>query len=144
MMLDGVMQGPGGREETRVPGSNKAVGWFPAVAPSVAGLLIWTIPPPQAEGIYDQSSLRPLITGPDEGVEKRLGADAGRLHDWMFDARTEADAEVLAQLYARTGAILMGPSSSDRTPGRPSPSRPVHRQPRSSTPAGRLASTSSP
>src|SRR5215471_7246376 len=29
-------------------------------------------------------------------------------HDWMFDARTEADAEVLDELYARTGAILMG------------------------------------
>jgi len=37
-----------------------------------------------------------------------LGDDAGRLHDWMFDARTDADAEVLDELYARTGAILVG------------------------------------
>jgi dihydrofolate reductase len=53
-------------------------------------------------------SLDGFITGPDEGVEKPLGDDAGRLHDWMFDARTDADAEVLDELYARTGAILMG------------------------------------
>jgi len=53
-------------------------------------------------------SLDGFITGPDEGVEKPLGDDAGWLHDWMFDARTEADAEVLDELYARTGAILMG------------------------------------
>jgi dihydrofolate reductase len=49
-----------------------------------------------------------FITGPDEGVAKPLGDDAGRLHDWMFDARTDADAKVLDELYARTGAILMG------------------------------------
>src|SRR5215813_14727628 len=53
-------------------------------------------------------SLDGFITGPDEGVEKPLGDDAGWLFDWMFDARTEADAEVLDELYARTGAILMG------------------------------------
>jgi dihydrofolate reductase len=53
-------------------------------------------------------SLDGFITGPDEGVEKPLGDDAGRLHDWMFAARTDADAEVLHEVYARTGAILMG------------------------------------
>ena len=53
-------------------------------------------------------SLDGFITGPDEGVQKPLGDDAGRLHDWTFDSRTEADAEVLDELYARTGAILMG------------------------------------
>ena len=49
-----------------------------------------------------------FITGPDEGMEKPLRDDAGRLHDWMCDARAGADAEVLDELYARTGAILMG------------------------------------
>jgi dihydrofolate reductase len=53
-------------------------------------------------------SLDGFITGPDEGVEKPLGHDAGRLHDWMFGGTTDADAEVLDELYARTGAILMG------------------------------------
>jgi len=49
-----------------------------------------------------------FITGPDEGVEKPLGDDDGRLHDWMFARKTNADAEVLDEVYARTGAILMG------------------------------------
>ncbi len=53
-------------------------------------------------------SLDGFITGPGEGVEKPLGDDDGRLHDWMFGAQTDADAEVLDELYARTGAILMG------------------------------------
>ena len=53
-------------------------------------------------------SLDGFITGPGEGVGKPLGEDAGRLHDWMFAAKTDADADVLGELYARTGAILMG------------------------------------
>jgi dihydrofolate reductase len=53
-------------------------------------------------------SLDGFITGPNEGVGNPLGDDAGRLHDWMFDAATDADAGVLAEAYARTGAILMG------------------------------------
>jgi dihydrofolate reductase len=53
-------------------------------------------------------SLDGFVTGPDEGVEHPLGEDRGRLHDWMFARRTDADAEVLDEVYARTGAILMG------------------------------------
>jgi dihydrofolate reductase len=53
-------------------------------------------------------SLDGFITGPGEGVGKPLGEDGGRLHDWMFAAETAADAEVVNELYARTGAIMMG------------------------------------
>src|SRR4029450_11190653 len=53
-------------------------------------------------------SLDGFVTGPNEGVGNPLGDDDGRLHDWMFDAKTEANAEVLEEVYARTGAILMG------------------------------------
>jgi dihydrofolate reductase len=53
-------------------------------------------------------SLDGFITGPGAGVGRPLGADDGRLHDWMFAAKTVADAEVVDELYARTGAILMG------------------------------------
>jgi dihydrofolate reductase len=67
-----------------------------------------------AEVYFDVSmSMDGFITGPDEGVAKPLGDDAGRLHDWMFDARTDADAEILDELYARTGAILMGRRTFD-------------------------------
>jgi hypothetical protein len=48
-------------------------------------------------------SMDGFITGPDEGVENSLGDDDGRLHDWMFAQRTDADAEVVDEVYARTG-----------------------------------------
>lgn len=53
-------------------------------------------------------SLDGFITGPNEGVGNPLGDDEDSLHAWMFGARTEADAEVLDELYATSGAILMG------------------------------------
>jgi dihydrofolate reductase len=53
-------------------------------------------------------SLDGFITGPNEDVGNPLGDDGGRLHDWMFDAKTDADAEVVDEVYATTGAILMG------------------------------------
>ena len=53
-------------------------------------------------------SLDGFITEPNEGVGNPLGDDPGRLHDWMFDAKTETDAAVLDEIYASTGAILIG------------------------------------
>jgi dihydrofolate reductase len=53
-------------------------------------------------------SLDGFITGPNEGVGNPLGDDDGTLHEWMFGAGVDADAKVLAELYATSGAILMG------------------------------------
>jgi dihydrofolate reductase len=53
-------------------------------------------------------SLDGFITGPNAGVGNPLGDDDGRLHDWMFAARTDADADVLDEVYATAGALLMG------------------------------------
>lgn len=54
-------------------------------------------------------SLDGFITDPKASVGTPLeGNDPGRLHDWMFDARTDADAEVVAELFASTGAVLIG------------------------------------
>ena len=36
-------------------------------------------------------SLDGFITGPNVGVGNGLGDNGERLHDWMFDAKTEAD-----------------------------------------------------
>ena len=36
------------------------------------------------------------------------GDDGDRLHDWMFDAKTETDAAIVDEKYASTGAVLMG------------------------------------
>ena len=54
-------------------------------------------------------SLDGFVTDPKAGVGTPLeGDDPGRLHDWMFDAKTEADAAIVEETYASTGAILMG------------------------------------
>jgi dihydrofolate reductase len=53
-------------------------------------------------------SLDGFITEPNEGAGNPLGDDPGRLHDWMFDAKTDTDAAVLAEIYASTGAVLIG------------------------------------
>jgi dihydrofolate reductase len=59
--------------------------------------------------VLDMSmSLDGFITGPSEGVGNPLGDDHGSLHDWMFSGGTADDREVLDELYATSGAILMG------------------------------------
>jgi dihydrofolate reductase len=61
------------------------------------------------EVVFDISmSLDGVITGPNEGIEHPLGEDDGRLHDWMFDRKTAADSEVHDEVYAPTGANIMG------------------------------------
>jgi dihydrofolate reductase len=58
--------------------------------------------------LHISMSLDGFITEPDEGGDDPLGDDPGRLHDWMFDAKTEADAAVLDEIRASTGAVLIG------------------------------------
>jgi len=53
-------------------------------------------------------SLDGFITEPNMPPGNALGDDPGRLHDWMFDRRTDADAEIRDALYARTGAVVIG------------------------------------
>lgn len=53
-------------------------------------------------------SLDGFVTGPNVGASNPLGDEGERLHDWMFSEKTEADAEILEEVYATTGAILLG------------------------------------
>ena len=54
-------------------------------------------------------SLDGFITDPEASVGTALeGHDPGRLHDWRFGAKTDVDDELVAELYASTGAILIG------------------------------------
>ena len=48
-------------------------------------------------------SLDGFITDPQEATE-----DPGRLHDWMFAAKTETDASIVDERYASTGAVIVG------------------------------------
>ena len=49
-----------------------------------------------------------FITGPNVRVGNGMGDDGDRLHDWMFDAKTETDAAIVDEKYASTGEVLMG------------------------------------
>ena len=50
-------------------------------------------------------SLDGFITDPSASVGTSFEEnDPGRLHDWMFDAKTDADAEVIAERDATPGA----------------------------------------
>ena len=53
-------------------------------------------------------SLDGFITDPTAAIGNAPSEDPGRLHDWMFDAKTEADAAIVDDIYASTGAVLIG------------------------------------
>jgi dihydrofolate reductase len=58
-------------------------------------------------------SLDGYITGPNVGIGNGLGDNGERLHDWMFDQKTEADAAISDELYATTGAVVLGKGMFD-------------------------------
>jgi dihydrofolate reductase len=54
-------------------------------------------------------SLDGFITDPNASVGTPLeGNDPGRLHDWKFDAKTDTDEAIVDEIYASTGAVLIG------------------------------------
>ncbi|MCA9884762.1 MAG: dihydrofolate reductase family protein [Anaerolineae bacterium] len=53
-------------------------------------------------------SLDGFITGPNVRIGNGMGDDGDRLHDWMFDAKTETDAKIVAEKNALTGAVIIG------------------------------------
>jgi dihydrofolate reductase len=58
-------------------------------------------------------SLDGCITGPNVRIGNGLGNDGERLHDWMFDAKTEADAKIADEKTVSTGAVVLGKSMFD-------------------------------
>jgi dihydrofolate reductase len=58
-------------------------------------------------------SLDGFITGPNVRVGNGLGDNGERLHDWMFDAKTDADARIVDERYATTGAVVLGKGMFD-------------------------------
>jgi dihydrofolate reductase len=58
-------------------------------------------------------SLDGCITGPNVRIGNGLGDSGERLHDWMFDAKTEADAKIADEKTVSTGAVVLGKSMFD-------------------------------
>ena len=68
--------------------------------------------------ICDMSiSLDGYVTGPNDSRENPFGDGAGMLHDWMFDASTEKDREILQEMIDNVGAIVMGRRSFNKNEG---------------------------
>jgi hypothetical protein len=53
-------------------------------------------------------SLDGFITDPDAAVGNSLSDDPGRLHDWMFDAKTDTGAAIVDELYSSTVPVRRG------------------------------------
>jgi dihydrofolate reductase len=58
-------------------------------------------------------SLDGFITGPNVRPGNGLGDGRERLHDWMFDAKTDADARIVDERYAMTGTVVLGKGMFD-------------------------------
>ena len=58
-------------------------------------------------------SLDGFTTGPNVRIGNGMGDGGERLHDWMFDAKTDADAKLVDERYATTGAVVLGKGMFD-------------------------------
>jgi dihydrofolate reductase len=59
-------------------------------------------------------SLDGYVTGPNDSRDNPFGDGAGTLHDWIFDAATDADRALLDEAVEGTGAVVMGRKSFDK------------------------------
>src|SRR6266508_1978802 len=53
-------------------------------------------------------SLDAFITGPNVPVCNGMGDDGDRLHEWKFDSKIENDDAIVDEIYASTGAVVIG------------------------------------
>jgi dihydrofolate reductase len=68
--------------------------------------------------ICDMStSLDGYVTGPNDSRENPFGDGAGMLHDWIWDAATDADRAILQEEIDGCGAVVMGRRSFDKNEG---------------------------
>jgi len=65
--------------------------------------------------ILDMSmSLDGLIAGPNVDIERPMGEGGERLHKWLFNtAASKANADVEQEMFATTGAVVLGRRTFD-------------------------------
>jgi dihydrofolate reductase len=70
-----------------------------------------------AKVVFDMTmSLDGFITGPNDTVDQALGEGGARLHNWISSARTDADTDVLGELFD-SGAVVAGRRTYDNSQG---------------------------
>jgi dihydrofolate reductase len=58
-------------------------------------------------------SLDGFVAGASVSAENPMGNGGEALHDWMFGAKTAADAEIIAELHRTLGAVVLGRRTFD-------------------------------
>jgi len=59
-------------------------------------------------------SLDGFMAGPNVGVEHPMGEGGLRLHEWLFNtSKSDVDAEVQREMFATTGAVVLGRRTFD-------------------------------
>ena len=53
-------------------------------------------------------SLDGFVAGANISPEQPLGEGGPRLHDWMFDKKTDADEQVSSETMNNSGAVILG------------------------------------
>ncbi len=63
--------------------------------------------------LHMSMSLDGFVTGPNDRVGEGMGDGGERLHNWMFENRSEVDAKIIEEWHKSTGAVIMGKHSFD-------------------------------
>lgn len=53
-------------------------------------------------------SLDGFSAGPDISPEQPMGKAGDRLHHWQFDEKTQIDEEIISEIFATSGAVIVG------------------------------------
>jgi dihydrofolate reductase len=58
-------------------------------------------------------SLDGFVAGPHIGSQHPMGEGGMRLHQWMFEGKTDRDEEIVRQRFETSGAVVMGRRTFD-------------------------------
>jgi dihydrofolate reductase len=58
--------------------------------------------------IHKSMSLDGFVAGPAVSLEDPMGKGGERLHEWLFEQSSQADADVAAAMSAEVGAVVLG------------------------------------
>ena len=89
----------GQRAHPRVPGRGSAS--FPAEREELKRMTGVVV-------IHKSMSLDGFAAGPAVSLEDPMGKGGERLHEWLFEQSSQADADVAAAMFAEVGAVVLG------------------------------------
>jgi dihydrofolate reductase len=58
--------------------------------------------------LYITMSLDGFVAGPNVSIANPMGDGGERLHEWLFGAKTDVDADIIAEMHRTLGAVVLG------------------------------------